>query len=104
MAKQANIDAARRRAQPVTFLPVEQVFSPQVKVRATRDINGWADRKRKQKWSIAAHSVVYLDHDTARAFQVKGYVEVLDGTIEPVSEGEAAHILSSVTNLSLGAN
>jgi hypothetical protein len=104
MANTPNFEAKRRKLEPVTFVPAEQFFKPQVKVQATRDINGWADPKRRVKWSIAAHSIVYMDTDKAREFQIKGYVRVLDGQIEPASDDEVAEILSSVTTLSLGAN
>ena len=94
----------RRNLEPITFVPVEAVFRPQVKVRATRDISGWADRDRRVKWSIGKGRVGCLDHDVAREFQIKGYVELLDGEVRPVSEDEAAEFLSTVTVLNLGAS
>ncbi len=92
----------RREVKPITFVAVERAFSPQVKVRATRDINGWADRERRVKWHIGSGRIGCLDADVAREFQVKGYVAILDGEVEPVSEDEAAEILSTVTVISAG--
>lgn len=93
----------RRQFQPITFVPVERVFKSQVQVRALRDLNGWADRERRIKWSIPSGRIGCLDEDTAREFMAKGYVELLDGIVRPVSEDEAAEFLSTVTTLSLGA-
>jgi hypothetical protein len=95
---------APRRVQPVTFVPVEQVFKPQVKVRATRDLNGWADRHRRVKWNIPAGRIGMIDEDKAREFSIKGYVEIVAGEVKPASEDEKAEILSTVTNISLGAS
>lgn len=98
----------RRELEPIRFVPVERVFKPQVKVRATRDLSGWVDRGKKSgkrvKWAIPAGRIGCMDEDHAREYAVKGYVEILDGTIKPVSEGEAAEMLASVTTISLGAN
>ena len=91
-----------RRAQPVTFVPVERVFKPQVRVRATRDLNGWADRRKKIKWHIPAGRVGCIDEDKAREFSIKGYVEILDGTVKPASDDEIAEVMSTVTTISLG--
>lgn len=104
-AKPAARAKRRPPLEPITFVPVEKVFKPQVKVRATRDLNGWADRGKtsgkRVKWSIAEGRIGCLDEDKAREFQAKGYVEILDGTIKPVSEDEAAEYLSTVTTISL---
>ena len=97
-----NFDRRRRRLEPVTFVPVERVFAPQVKVRATRDLNGWADKTKRVKWHIPHGRVGCIDADKAREFQAKGYVEILDGAVKPVSEDEAAEFMSTVTTLSLG--
>lgn len=99
-----NFQRRRRKLEPISFVPVERVFKPQVKVRATRDLNGWADRDRRVKWHIAHGRVGCLDEDVAREFEVKGYVEILDGQVRPVSEDEAAEFLSTVTVLNLGAS
>ena len=94
--KKKNID-------PVEFVPIQEVFKPQVEVRATRDINGWVDRGKssgkKIKWSIKSGDIGYLDIDTARQFEVKGYVEITHGKdlIPPVSDDERAEILSTMT-------
>lgn len=99
-----NFERRRRKLEPIRFVPVERVFKPQVKVRATRDINGWADRDHRVKWHIAKGRVGCLDEPVAREFEVKGYVEILDGRVRPVSEDEAAEFLSTVTVLNLGAS
>ncbi len=99
-----NFNRRRRKLEPVTFVPIERVFRPQVKVRATRDISGWASRDRRVKWSIGKGRVGCLDEPVAREFEVKGYVEILDGQVRPVSEDEAAEFLSTVTVLNMGAS
>lgn len=95
----------RQQLEPITFVPVERVFAAQVQVRALRDINGWADRDKRVKWHIGKGSIGCVDENKAREWATKGYVEIIDGTVKPVSEDEAAEILSSVTtlNLNLGA-
>lgn len=100
-----NIPNFRRRRQalePVTFVPIERAFRPQVKVRATRDISGWADKDRRVKWEIPCGRVGCIDENVARDFQIKGYVEILDGTVRPASEDEIAEVLSTVTVVDLG--
>jgi hypothetical protein len=95
-----------KEIEPIRFVPVEQVFKPQVKVRATRDLSGWVDRGKKSgrrvKWEIPHGRIGCLDEDKAREFMAKGFVEIIDGTIKPVSEGEAEEFLSTVTTISLG--
>jgi len=91
----------RKELKPVTFVAVERAFKPQIKVRATRDLSGWVNRDRRVKWSIPTGRIGMLDEDRAREFQVKGYVEILDGTVKPVSEDEAAEMLSTVTMIGL---
>ena len=96
----------RRRRQreltPVRFVPIERVFQPQIKVRALKDISGWANRERRVKWSIGAGRIGCLDADKAREFQTKGYVKIVEGSVEPVSEDEAAEMLAQVTTIGLG--
>lgn len=96
---------ARRRAklEPIKFVPVRKVFKPQVKVQALKDLNGWADRDRRVKWTINRGAVGCIDADKAREFEVKGYVRIVAGEVEPVSEDEAAELLAGVTTISLGA-
>ena len=97
--------ARPRVVQPITFVPVEQVFQPQVQVRATRDLNGWADRHKRIKWHIPSGRVGCMDADKAREFSIKGYVEILDGDIgQPASEDEIAEVMSTVTVIGLGVN
>ena len=93
----------RQKLEPITFLPVKKVFKHQVKVQALRDLNGWADRDKRVKWSIGKGRIGCLDTETAREFEVKGYIRVVTGEVHPVSEDEAAEILSTVTTISLGA-
>lgn len=95
---------ARRNLDPVQFVPVEKVFKPQVRVRALNDLNGWADRKKRVKWHIGAGRIGCLDEDKAREFAIKGYVEILDGTVKPASDDEIAEVMSTVTTISLGVN
>lgn len=100
MVNLPNFSRRRLRATPITFVPIERVFQPQVRVRATRDLNGWASREQRVKWHIPRGRIGCLDADKAREFEVKGYVEILDGAVKPVSEDEAAEFLSTVTIIS----
>ncbi len=102
MANVPNFNRRRRKLEPITFVPIERAFKPQVKVRATRDISGWASRDRRVKWEIPSGRVGCIDEDVAREFQIKGYVEILDGSVRPASEDEIAEVLSTVTTISLG--
>lgn len=97
-------DFSRRRWKKETthFVTVDQVFKPQVKVRALHSLSGWADRDRKVKWEIAKGSIGCLDEDTAREFQAKGFIEILEGSVKPVSEAEAAEFLSQIKQVGLG--
>lgn len=104
MVNLPNFGRRRERLEPVRFAPVSQVFQPQVKVRALKDISGWANRRRRIKWSIGAGRVGYLNEDKAREFSIKGYVEILDGKVKPVSEAEAEEFLSQVTVLDIGVS
>lgn len=99
-----NFNRRRRRAlEPIRFVPVSQAFEAQVRVQATRDLSGWVNRDRRVKWEIGKGRVGYLNASTAREFEVKGYVRILAGDVVPVSEDEAAEILSTTTTISLGA-
>lgn len=93
---------AKKEVQPVTFVTVEQVFKPQVKVVATRCLSGWADREKKIKWDLPAGRVGCLDEDVAREFHAKGYVDILDGTVKPVSEDELAEMTKNDVVVSVG--
>lgn len=97
-----NFGKRRRALQPVTFVPVEQAFKPQIKVRATRDLNGWVDRDRKVKFHIGAGRIGFMDADTAREFKAKGYVEIVEGQVAPVSQWELDDLLATKTTISLG--
>lgn len=99
-----NFARRRQRLEPITFVPIERVFKPQVQVRALRDINGWADRDRRKKWHIGAGRIGCIDADKAREWATKGYIEILDGEVKPVSEDEAAEFMSTVTTLNLGVS
>ena len=99
----AKKSTARKPAlKPVTFVPVEMAFKPQIKVRALRDINGWVSRAKRIKWEIGAGSIGCLDADTAREFQAKSYVQILDGEVKPVSEAEAEELIGQTTTVTLG--
>ena len=107
MAERKPSPAKRRKARPKTiqqvkFVAVEAVFKPQVKVRATRDMTGPVPGASRTQWRIGAGRIGYLDEDKAREFQAKGYVEILDGEVKPVSEDEAAEFLSTMTTIGLG--
>lgn len=88
--------------RPITFAPIRKAFKPQVKVQALKDLNGWANRERRVKWHISKGSVGCIDADKAREFQVKGYVRIIEGEVEPVSEDEAAEMLATVKTITLG--
>lgn len=92
----------RKELKPVTFVTVEQVFKPQVKVRATRSLSGWADRQKRVKWDLPAGRVGCMDADVAREFAAKGFVEVLDGEIRAVSQDELDEFLAQVTTIKVG--
>jgi len=97
-----NFCGRRRRLQPVTFVPVEQAFKPQIKVQALVDLNGWVDRDRKVKFHIAKGSIGCIDADAAREFKAKGYVEIIEGQVAPVSQDELDQLLSTKVTISLG--
>jgi hypothetical protein len=89
----------RRRAMtPVTFQPVH--WQPQVRVKFTRDVNGWLDRDRSIKWHFAAGSTHMIDEQHATEFIVKGYAT---GELPRfVSADEQAEIRSVMTIIGLG--
>jgi hypothetical protein len=97
-----NFARARERLIPVKFEPVSKAFKRQVKVVANRDISGWINRGRRQKWFIPAHKPVWISEDKAREFQAKGYLEIIEGKVKPVSPDEAAEFLSQVTSIGMG--
>lgn len=97
-----NFQLRRERLEPVKFVPVDRAMRPQVKVRALRDLSGWASRRQRTKWCIGAGRVGCMDEDKAREFAAKGYVEILDGKVRPVSQDEADEFLSTVTVLNIG--
>lgn len=90
------------QAPVVKFVAVERAFKPQIKVRATRDLNGWANRERGVKWSIGAGRIGCIDEDKAREFAAKGFVEIIEGNVKPCSEDELAEYASQVTVVSIG--
>ncbi len=85
--------------EPVTFLPVEAAFKPQIKVRAFNDLSGWISREKRIKWYLSAGRIGHIDEDKAREFQAKGYVQILKGDVKPVSEDERAEMLASMTTI-----
>jgi hypothetical protein len=98
---------AKPEIQPIKFVTVERVFPHEIKVRARSDVSGWVDRGKKSgkpvKWSIGAGRVAYLDHKTAREFIAKGFVDLVEGEITPLSEQELAELRAEVTRVSLEA-
>ena len=93
-----------KEIEPVKFVPVERAFKPQVKVRALHDLNGWVDRRRRIKWHIGTGQIGCIDEDKAREWMAKGYAELIEGTVKPVSEDEAAEFLSTMTRIGIGGN
>lgn len=95
-----------RDLRPVTFVPIEQAFKPQVKVQAVRDLSGWVggDKRNRVKWEIGKGRIGCIDADKAREFAAKGFVRILEGKVEPVSEDELAELLSQVTIIGPGAS
>lgn len=95
-----QIGRKRLALRPVEFVPASKVFQAQTQVRMLKDVSGWIDRKRKQKWYLSRNEVVFLDVDKAAEFIVKGYAE---GELpRPVSENEIAEWRAQVTTISLG--
>lgn len=83
---------------PVRFQPVH--WTPQIQVTFNRDISGWLDRDRGVKWSFSKGQTVYIDHEHAIEFIVKGYCS---GELpRRVSEDEKAEIRSTVTVIGMG--
>lgn len=98
-----GFERRRRKLEPVRFVPVSKAFEPQVRVQAVRDLNGWVDRERRVKWQIGRHQIGFLNEAKAREFETKGFVRILNGDVTPVSEDEAAEMLSTSTTITLGA-
>lgn len=96
-----NLKRKRRNLETVKFAPVSKVFEPQVGVVPNRDLSGWADYATKTKWSMAAWQKYYISADKAREFEAKGYVEIVDGRVKPVSEDEYAEMMSTVSHIGL---
>ena len=92
---------------PVEFVPMTHAFEPQVEVQATRDISGWVDRGRRSgkkiKWNVRDGDIGYLDIQTARQFEAKGYVRITGGKelIKNMSDDERAEIMSEVTTIGM---
>ena len=85
-----------------TFVTPAEVFQPQVEVFTTRDISGWANREKGIKFHLQAGKSYCVDADTAREWQVKGYVHIVHGEVKPVSADEKAEILSTVREIKVG--
>jgi hypothetical protein len=95
----------RSEPRPLKWVTPEEAFEPQIKVQARKSISGYVGPpKNRVKWDIPAWWVGYIDAPHAREFQVKGYVTILEGTVEPVSEQEAAEMLAQVHVIGLGGN
>ena len=99
----AGGSVAKPERQPVKIVRSSEAFQPQVKVRATRDLNGWVDRGgrsgRPVKWAIPQGRLGFLDADRAREFAAKGYVEIIEGKIKPVSPSELEEYRSQMTTI-----
>lgn len=93
--------ARPKEVQPIKFVPVERAFKAQIKFLPNRDLNGWVDRTRRIKFHAPANRVTFLDEDTARVWQAKGYGQILDGTVTPVSPDELAELTSNDSTISL---
>jgi hypothetical protein len=96
----AHVRNQQRRAalKPITFQPVN--WQPQVKVKFTRDVNGWLDRDQRVKWHFAAGSTAMIDEQHAIEFIVKGYAT---GELpRKVSDDEAATLRSVITVIGMG--
>jgi hypothetical protein len=86
------------RLRPVEFEAVN--WQPQVRVKFTRDVNGWLDHDRRVQWHFAAGSVHMIDEEHAVEFIVKGYAT---GELPRfVSADEADEIRSVITVIGLG--
>jgi len=99
--------AKRRKARaktikPIRFVAVEHVFEPLIKVRALRDVSGWASRDKRIKYALGNGRIGFVDEQTAREWQVKGHIEIVSGDVKPVSPDEAAEILSTLTTIGPG--
>jgi hypothetical protein len=97
-----NFNRRRRRLEPVTFVPVEQAFKPQVEVVALTDLNGWVNRDQKVKFHIGKGRHGCIDVDLAREWKAKGYVQVVNGEVPEVSQDELDELLSTKTTITLG--
>jgi hypothetical protein len=96
--------AAKKRYDPVVvkFVPIERAFKAQIKVRALLDVNGWLSRERGIKFEIPKGKVGFIDADTARVWQAKGYIQILEGEVKPVSPDELAELTKNDASISLG--
>lgn len=105
MPRRRNPTATRRaKLEPVTFVPASMAFQPQIKVRTTRDLNGYVDGnpRLRKKWSVGANRVLHVDAEVARVWQAKGYCVILEGDITPVSADELAELSKDDATISLG--
>lgn len=94
--------AKRKPPLVVKFVPVERAFKPQIKVQALLDVNGWVSRERGIKFQIGKGRIGFVDADIARVWQAKGYAEILDGEVKPVSADELAELTSKDAKITLG--
>ena len=103
MVNLPNFNLRRRKLEPIEFVPIRHVFRQQIKVRALLDMNGWVGEKAdRKKWHIGKDRTGYIDEDKAREWAAKGYVEILDGTVRPVSEDELAEMTKNDHVVGLG--
>jgi hypothetical protein len=98
----AKIREERRRAKPLKFVTPSEAFEPQVEVRMLKDVTGWVDRGRREKFHLGAQRTYMVDEQTAVEFITKGYAA---GELpREVSEDERAEIRSVMTTIGVGAN
>lgn len=87
----------KEKVTPVTFINAADFFEPQVHIKALKDVSGWVDKKRKQRWSLSAGKTYVVDVETATEFISKGYAE---GQIPRTpTEGELEEWQSQMTTV-----
>lgn len=81
---------------PERFVTAAQVWEPQAKILMTRDVTGYAGKKRDNvKYHLKSGEVYYVDVDTAAQFITKGYA--VGELPRKVSDDEAAEWRAQMT-------
>jgi hypothetical protein len=92
----------KKPIEAVTFIDASKYFTPQVPIKMTRDVSGWADRRKLQKFAMGAGKTYYVDVETATEFISKGYAE---GQVpRAVSEDEQAEWMAQMTTIGVTNN